>query len=94
MFELVFLASITLARANGGNQRWELSANVSKQMHANVSKRKQIKANDGTCLHDVKARIAMAKQKMLQHIPSTYGRTGVSIQLKMYLFKCLNLSGP
>ena len=47
-----------------------------------------IKASDGSCLRDVKARIGMAKQKMLQ-LNNIWKDRSVPIQLKMYLLKCL-----
>ena len=47
-----------------------------------------IKSSDGTCLQDIKTRIAMAKQKMLQLNNIWKGR-GIPNHLKMSLLKCL-----
>ena len=47
-----------------------------------------IKSSDGTCLQDVKTRIAMAKQKMLQ-LNNIWKDRGIPIQLKMSILKCL-----
>ena len=47
-----------------------------------------IKSSDGTCLQDIKTRIAMAKQKMLQ-LNNIWKDRGIPIQLKMSLLKCL-----
>ena len=47
-----------------------------------------IKSSDGTCTQDVKARIAMAKQKMLQ-LNNIWKDRSIPNQLKMFLLKCL-----
>ena len=47
-----------------------------------------IKSSDGTCLQDIKTRIAMAKQKMLQ-LNNIWKDRGIPIELKMPLLKCL-----
>ena len=47
-----------------------------------------IKSSDGTCLQDVKARIGMAKQKMLQ-LNNIWKDRSIPNQLKMFLLKCL-----
>ena len=47
-----------------------------------------IKSSDGTCLQDIKTRIAMAKQKMLQ-LNNIWKDRGIPIELKMSLLKCL-----
>ena len=47
-----------------------------------------IKSSDGTCLQDVKARIAMAKQKMIQ-LNNVWKDRSVPMHLKMHLLKCL-----
>lgn len=47
-----------------------------------------IKTDDGTCLKDVKTRIAMAKQKMLQ-LNNIWKDRGIPNQLKIQILKCL-----
>ena len=47
-----------------------------------------IKSSDGTCLQDIKTRIAMAKQKMLQ-LNNIWKDRGIPNHLKMSLLKCL-----
>ena len=47
-----------------------------------------IKSSDGTCLKDVKTRIAMAKQKMLQ-LNNIWKDRGVPNSLKIIILKCL-----
>ena len=47
-----------------------------------------IKSNDGTCLRDIKSRIAMAKQKMVQ-LNNIWKDRGIPLVLKIKLLKCL-----
>ena len=47
-----------------------------------------IKSNDGTCLQDIKTRIAMAKQKMVQ-LNNIWKDRGIPLFLKLKILKCL-----
>ena len=47
-----------------------------------------IKTEDGSCLQDIKARIAMAKQKMIQ-LNNIWKDRGIPIFLKIDILKCL-----
>ena len=47
-----------------------------------------IKTDDGTCLQDIKVRIAMAKQKMVQ-LNSIWRDRGIPNFLKVNILKCL-----
>ena len=47
-----------------------------------------IKSSDGSCLQDIKTRIAMAKQKMVQ-LNNVWKDRSIPNQLKMFLLKCL-----
>ena len=64
---------------------------INQTVLENVDKFKylgSIKTNDGTCTQDIKTRIAMAKQKMVEH-NNIWKDRGIPITLKIKILKCL-----